>query len=165
MRTKHFFLLGAAFVAVIALSNCARKPKKETSRIALNATDERTGKQASKMLQLTKEMFDIRFANADGMDGKWKPTGSKPAIVEFCATWCGPCKQLAPVMEALARQYDGQIVFYKVDIDQEKELANMFGVQAIPSLVFFPLDGTQQSTVGAMSKTEIEKKIRTLLLK
>ena len=107
----------------------------------------------------------MRFANADGMDDKWKPTGSKPAIVEFCATWCGPCKQLAPVMEALARQYDGQIVFYKVDIDQEKELANMFGVQAIPSLVFFPLDGTQQSTLGAMSKTEIEKKIRTLLLK
>ena len=94
MRTKHFFLFVVAFVAVVALSNCARKPKKETSHIAQNATSEHTEKQASKMVKLTKEMFDMRFANADGMDDKWKPTGSKPAIVEFCATWCGPCKQL-----------------------------------------------------------------------
>ena len=85
-------------------------------------------------------------------------------LVDFYATWCGPCKMTAPIIERLARQYKGKIDFYKVDIDQERELAQLFGIQSIPAFLFIPLLGQPTIQMGAMQMADFEEIIKTELL-
>ena len=87
------------------------------------------------------------------------------AIVDFYATWCRPCKMTAPVVEELAKDYQGKIDFYKVDIDKEQELATIFGIQSIPTFLFIPLNGQPTAQMGAMQKEDFEKIIKQVLLK
>ena len=94
----------------------------------------------------------------------WKYEGDKPCIVDFYATWCGPCKALAPVLEELAKEYDGKIYIYKVDVDKEEELAATFGIRSIPTLLWIPKNGKPTVTQGAMPKTELKKMIDEVLL-
>lgn len=93
-----------------------------------------------------------------------KYLGDKPAIVDFTATWCGPCQRIAPVLEELAREYDGKIVIYKVDIDKNRELAKAFKVSSIPAVMYIPLDEEPVMTVGARDKGRFVTEIRTILL-
>lgn len=90
--------------------------------------------------------------------------GDKPAIVDFTAIWCGPCRRIAPILEELAVEYKGQIVIYKVDIDKEKGLAQAFNINSIPSVLYIPLSGEPVMTVGARGKERFIEEIDTLLL-
>lgn len=90
--------------------------------------------------------------------------GNKPAIVDFTATWCGPCQRIAPILEELAKEYDGDIVIYKVDIDKNQELAQAFGVRSIPAILYIPLDNEPSMTVGSRDKTRFKNEIETILL-
>ncbi|MBN2891564.1 MAG: thioredoxin [Bacteroidales bacterium] len=83
---------------------------------------------------------------------EWNYQGSLPCIVDFYADWCGPCKMVAPIMDELAEEYKGKVAFYKVDVDNEGEVANVFGIQSIPSVLFVPASGEPQMSVGAMEK-------------
>jgi len=83
---------------------------------------------------------------------EWKYKGTKPAIIDFYATWCGPCKAVAPVLDELSKDYDGKIDFYKVDTDAEMELSAAFGIRSVPSLLFIPADGEPQMAAGALPK-------------
>ena len=87
------------------------------------------------------------------------------AIVDFWATWCGPCKMIAPIVEEIANDYDGKIDVYKVDVDKNEELAAMFGIQTIPTLLFIPMEGKPVTSVGAKMKPELEEMIKQHLLK
>ena len=87
--------------------------------------------------------------------GIWKYKGTQPCIVDFYATWCGPCKRLSPTMEELSKQYEGKVKFYKVDVDQDKELANAFGIESIPTIYFCPLNGKPVIEYGALPKDNI----------
>jgi thioredoxin len=91
--------------------------------------------------------------------------GDKPAIVDFTATWCGPCQRIATILEELAVAYDGQIVIYKVDIDKNRELAKAFNVSSIPAVLYIPLDGEPVMTVGSRDKGKFTTEIETILLK
>ena len=91
--------------------------------------------------------------------------GDKPAIVDFTATWCGPCQRIAPILEELAKEYEGQIVIYKVDVDENKPLAKEFNVSSIPAVMFIPVDGEPVMTVGSRDKAKFEEEIKTHLLK
>lgn len=82
----------------------------------------------------------------------WKYKGTKPAIIDFYATWCGPCKAVAPVLDELSKDYEGKIDFYKVDTDAEMELSSAFGIRSVPSLLFIPADGEPQMAAGALPK-------------
>lgn len=126
-----------------------------------------TLKTESKMktIHLTKEMFLKDVADYENNPKEWKYLGSKPAIIDFYADWCGPCKALAPVMEELAAEYDGKIIIYKVNTEDEQELAALFGIRSIPSLLFIPMDGQPQMAVGALPKSQLKEAIDTLLLK
>ncbi|HNT97776.1 MAG TPA: thioredoxin [Elusimicrobiales bacterium] len=94
---------------------------------------------------------------------EWKFAGERPCIVDFYADWCGPCKMLAPVLEELSEKYAGKLDIYKVNTDQEQELAASFGIQSIPSLLFVPMTGKPQMAQGLLPKEELEKVIGEVL--
>jgi len=83
---------------------------------------------------------------------QWSYNGTAPCVIDFYADWCGPCKMVAPIMDELAEEYEGQIIFYKVDVDQAQEVAAAFGIQSIPSVLFVPMNGQPQMATGAMQK-------------
>ena len=95
--------------------------------------------------QLTKTEFSEKIANLDSAISEWHYLGSRPAIVDFYATWCGLCRTLAPILEELSEEYAGEVDIYKVDIDREQELAAAFGVRSVPTLLFIPARGTPPS--------------------
>lgn len=114
---------------------------------------------------LTKEEFKEKLMDYEANPNEWKYKGDKPAIIDFYATWCGPCKQVVPIVEEIANDYEGKIDVYKVDVDQQQELAALFGVQSIPTILFIPSDGAPQKSVGAMGKGQFEEAIKQVLLK
>jgi len=88
---------------------------------------------------------------------------SKPMVVDFFATWCGPCKELAPILEEIEQRHKGDVIFKRIDIDQESDLAQEFNIQAVPTLMFIAPNGDYQSMVGLQSPIDIEAKIAELL--
>jgi thioredoxin 1 len=94
---------------------------------------------------------------------EWKYEGTLPAIVDFYAEWCGPCKMLGPVLEELSGKYQGKLNVFKVDIDKEPDLAGLFGVQSVPTLLFIPTEGKPSMALGALPKPQLEKVIAEVL--
>ncbi|HYQ58688.1 MAG TPA: thioredoxin [Draconibacterium sp.] len=111
---------------------------------------------------LTKESFKEKVFNFETNE-EWKYEGEKPCLIDFYADWCGPCKMVAPVLEELQSEYGDSIVIYKVNTEEQQELAGMFGVQSIPSLLFVPQDGQPQMAMGALPKQTFEKAISDVL--
>ena len=114
---------------------------------------------------ITKAEFLQKVWNYEAGSQAWKYEGTKPAIVDFFATWCGPCKALGPVLEELAKEYGDRLVIYKVDVDQERELAGAFGIRSVPTLLFIPADGEPSMSPGAPSKAQLKQIIDEHLLK
>lgn len=108
--------------------------------------------------EFNEKVYDI---NADEL--KYK--GDKPAIVDFYADWCGPCRAIAPTLQELADKYGDEIVIYKVNIDNSPELAKAFGIRSIPAVMYIPLKGEPAMTLGARDKAKFEKEIATYLKK
>lgn len=117
-----------------------------------------------KPIPLTRADFLAKVNNFETSPAQWNYLGDKPALIDFYADWCGPCKGLAPVLDELAAQYDGQIYIYKIDTEQEQELAALFGIRSIPSLLFVPMHGKPQMAQGALPKQALQKAIDELLL-
>lgn len=105
---------------------------------------------------LTKESFIEKVFNYE-QNKEWKYSGDKPCIIDFYADWCGPCKMVAPVLEELSKEYDGKLYVYKIDTEAEQELASVFGIRSIPSLLFVPMEGQPQMAMGALPKDAFEK--------
>ena len=96
---------------------------------------------AGKVQVLTASDFRKKIMDYESHPEEWVFAGSRPAVIDFYTTWCGPCKMMAPVVESLAQHYAGKVDFYKVDIDQEPELASVFGIRSIPTFLFIPMKG------------------------
>lgn len=114
---------------------------------------------------LTMADFKKQIMDFEANPQEWKYLGDKPAIIDFYATWCGPCKATAPVLDKIAEKYDGRINVFKVDVDKEQELAALFGVRSIPSLLFIPMSEKPQMATGAMMQNDFERAIANILLK
>lgn len=129
-------------------------------------TDNKDTKDAAKgeVVTLNKAEFLSKVFNYEKNPSQWVYEGDKPCIIDFYADWCGPCKKVAPIMKELAGEYKNDIVIYKVNVDQEKELASAFGIQSIPSILFIPKQGQPQMAQGALPKEEFVKLINTFLL-
>jgi len=117
-----------------------------------------------KTIHLTKSEFLKRVANYEANPSEWKYLGDKPAVIDFYASWCGPCKMVSPIMDELSDDFADDIYIYKVDTEVEQELASVFGIRSIPSVLFIPMTGQPQMAVGAMPKSGYEKAIREVLL-
>ena len=113
---------------------------------------------------LTAETFKTKVFDYE-KNTEWKFNGELPAIIDFYADWCGPCKMVAPVLEELSTEYDGKIQIYKVDTEAQQELASVFGIKSIPSILFIPKDGQPQMSMGAMPKESFVQAINEVLLK
>jgi thioredoxin 1 len=111
---------------------------------------------------LTKETFLNKVFNYE-KNQEWKYEGEKPCIIDFYADWCGPCKVVAPVLEELARDFDGKIDVFKVDTEDEQELATVFGIRSIPSFLFVPASGQPQMAMGALPKETFIKAFKDVL--
>jgi thioredoxin len=96
---------------------------------------------------------------------EWKYKGQFPAIIDFYADWCGPCKAVAPVLEELATEYEGKLLIYKLDTEKERELSAMFGIQSIPTLLFIPMDGPLLIQKGALPKHILKQVIDERLVR
>ncbi|MDD4057366.1 MAG: thioredoxin [Bacteroidales bacterium] len=118
-----------------------------------------------KTIKLTKSEFLERVVNYEENPNEWKYLGDKPAIIDFYADWCGPCKTLAPILEQLAAEYEGEIYIFKVDTEAERELAAAFGIRSIPTMVFVPMGEDPQVAQGALPKNVIKEAIENTLLK
>ena len=112
---------------------------------------------------LTKQIFCEKVFDFE-KNKEWKYEGKLPAVIDFWAPWCGPCRMVGPVIDELSKEYDGKVLFYKVNTDEEQELSAAFGIRSIPSLLFIPLHGDPKMAMGALPKKELENLIEQELL-
>ena len=146
----------------------AGRPAEEQSVEMTGAArpDEETAakeKPTTRVVHITKADFLKKVYDFEKNPDEWKYLGSQPAIVDFYADWCGPCRQLSPVLDELAKEYSGKLTIYKVNVDNERGLATFFGIRSIPTLLFIPMKGKPQRSLGALSKTELKGIIKDVL--
>ncbi|HRE10643.1 MAG TPA: thioredoxin [Ignavibacteria bacterium] len=184
--SKNFFTAGLLIILVsgiIPVSGCGSKEQKtvyNNTPAIKNTNDqnpvknpdpvkkeninkENNTKGTTKMVHLTAAEFKQKVFNYE-TEKEWKFTGDKPVIIDFYADWCGPCKMVAPVLEELSKEYDGKVQIYKVDTEAEQELASVFGIRSIPSILFIPMEGKPQMSMGALPKESFVKAINEILL-
>ena len=142
-----------AAIAVASLAACGNAGAKN---------DKKTDDSKKAVIELNADQFNAKVYDMNKEDLVY--LGDKPAIVDFTATWCGPCQRIAPILEELAKEYEGQIVIYKVDVDKNKPLARSFNVSSIPAVMFIPVGGEPVMTVGSRDKAKFQSEIETLLL-
>ena len=145
---------------VIVLASCgnagARTEKNTDSQVKSSQT------KTAGVQELNAASFNAKVYDMTAEELKY--LGDKPAIVDFTATWCGPCQRISPILEELAKEYDGKIVIYKVDIDKNRDLATAFNISSIPAIMYIPLNGEPAMTVGARDKGKFKTEIETVLL-
>jgi len=152
-------LIVTIFVLSMIVMSCSGQQKQSSKEKEVT-----TKEQTMKTIKLNKADFLAKVVNYETTPNEWKYLGDKPAIIDFYADWCGPCRAVAPVLEELAEEYGDKIYVYKIDTDKEKELAGLFGIQSIPSLLFIPMTGKPQMAQGALPKSELKKAIDEVLL-
>ncbi|HHX31700.1 MAG: thioredoxin [Bacteroidales bacterium] len=141
-------------------NNNTSKTETNSNKIENNMTT-----TTKKTINLTRAEFLTKVANFEETPDKWVYLGDKPAIIDFYADWCGPCKMIAPILEELAAEYEGQIYIYKVDTEAEQQLAGEFGIRSIPSILFVPMGEDPQMAQGALPKDAFKQAIEEVLLK
>jgi len=161
MNTRIFSIVLIASIGLLGCGSSNGKNNQENEKTTSSAS---STPETGKVIQMNKAMFIEKVFNYEENPNDWKFRGDKPCIIDFYADWCGPCKKVAPVMAELAEQYKDQIVIYKVDTDKERELAQIFNIRSIPSILYCPAQGQPQMTMGALPKAEFEKMIKELLL-
>jgi len=108
----------------------------------------------------TQEFKDLVFNYEESKE--WKFKGDKPAVIDFYADWCAPCKMVAPIIEELSSEFEGKIDFYKVNTEVEQELSGAFGIRSIPSILFIPIEGQPQMSAGALPKNTFKEAFKDI---
>ena len=155
---KVFF---AGILLALSLTACAGNNRENKTEVI----NQSKGVKKMGTIHLTKAEFLSKVSNYETNPTEWKYLGDKPCIIDFYASWCGPCKTVAPILEDLAKEYEGQIYIYKIDTEAEQELAAAFGIRSIPTILFCPIGEAPQMAQGALPKDTFKKAINELLLK
>jgi len=153
MRKKVLILSAVVYTLLLAGCNTAKADNSPKSN----------EKETTGIVHLNNDTFKKLVFNYEA--GKeWKYEGSKPAIIDFYADWCAPCRQLSPLVDEIAKEYKGKIVVYKVDTEQEKVLSQSMGITGLPTLLFIPAEGQPRISMGALPKESLVKAINEILL-
>jgi thioredoxin len=168
MRKLTYLMAGILSVSMISCSGQTAKTEAAQKAQTTVKTDVRSDNTSP--VHLTKAEFLKQVMDYEKNPNTWVYQGEKPCVIDFYADWCGPCRIASPILEDLAKQYDGKITVYKVDIEREQELAAVFGVQSIPTFLFCPLTGNPTISSGiantpAATKAMFIRQIEELLLK
>lgn len=162
MKSKAFYLVLLS-VSLLAIS-CGGNSKKESTTPQAETKETPNAEVKKTTIHLTKAEFLTKVVNYETMSDSFNYLGDKPALIDFYADWCGPCKVIAPILEELAAEYGNEIYIYKIDTDKETELASAFGIRSIPTLLFVPMKGKPEMISGALPREELKSKINTILL-
>lgn len=160
-------LMILAMMATVSLSACSQTKQdnpETTKQTASAANTTGISENTSKPVEMNTQMFIDNIVDYKNSK-EWDYKGDKPAVIDFYATWCGPCKRLSPILEELASEYNGQINFYKIDVDKEQELAAVFGIQSIPMVLLIPKEGKPYVVQGLRPKAELKQAIDSTLIK
>jgi len=160
MKSIKYILLS---VAILLSCNYtyAECGKEKTSDIATESNDDLTGE----IISLNKADFLKKIFNYEKNTEEWVYEGTTPCIIDFYADWCPPCKKVEPILKELAKEYKGKVIIYKINTDNERELASAFGIRNIPTYLFVPAKGDPQSTSGALPRESFVRIIDEFLLK
>ncbi|MFZ4414444.1 MAG: thioredoxin [Bacteroidales bacterium] len=158
MKKSSFIIL---VLSVVMLASCKNAANTNDSSSKLANKFDNQGK----VMQTNKLNFLDVIMDYEKNPHSWVFKGEKPCVVDFYADWCKPCKMVAPIMEELAKEYEGKINIYKVNIDNEKELAQFFQIESIPAILFVPQNGIPSLQAGAMSKEQYKLLLDGLLSK
>ena len=153
-KTKYVFILSAVMVLVSCCRNSGGDNQQNTNN----------KEKKMQTIHLTKSEFLAKVADYETSPNEWKYLGDRPAVIDFYASWCGPCKMIAPILEELAAEYGDSIYIYKIDTEKEQELSAAFGIRSIPTLLFVPMEGAPQMAQGAMPKNALKEAIDKVLL-
>jgi thioredoxin 1 len=151
MKRSIFFSI---IIVTVIFSSCNSRKTENTNNAITTGPD---------VQQLTTVKFKKLVYNYDE-NKDWKYLGSMPAIVDFYADWCPPCRALSPLVEGIAREYQGKLVVYRVNTDQEKELVQSLGITNLPTLLYIPVNGKPQVTLGMIPREKIINTINNVLL-
>ena len=143
MKSRLLYIAAMIAAGIMAFSICASAQEK------------------GKVVTLTTAEFKAKVCDIDA--DTFKYLGNKPAIVDFYADWCGPCRAIAPILEELAKEYGDKIVIYKVNVDKDPDVAASFGISSIPAVMYIPVNGEARMTVGGRSKDKFKKEIQAYL--
>ena len=149
MRSLKSLLMVAVALVLVSCSMSAKPEKNEMEEVSAQG----------EVIVLNKADFLSKYIITKRIRLNGYMEGNKPAIIDFYADWCGPCKKVSPILKELAAQYKDDIVIYKINVDNEKELASAFGIQSIPTLLFIPKTGKPQIAQGALSKEQFVEQI------
>jgi thioredoxin 1 len=155
VRVKINNLIIVLGLAILPYYSCQSQQSEETKK-------ESTTYSVQTIEHLTAATFKQKIFNYE-INKEWKFIGKKPVIIDFYAEWCGPCKRMAPTIAQIAEQYKGKIDVYKVNVDNEQELAAAFGISSIPSVLFIPLSNQPLMSTGLISKTDFDNTIKDFL--
>ena len=163
IMNKIVLLLVAGLFTMACNTTAKEKTASETS-VVTTALESNNSGETGTVVHLTTEEFKQKVFNYEA-NKEWKYEGTVPCIVDFYADWCGPCKRIAPVLDELAKEYDGKVIIYKVNTDKERNLSAAFGISSIPTILFVPVEGQPQAAKGALPKETFVKAINEVLLK
>ncbi len=122
------------------------------------------GQSPKKVVKIDREDFLTKVVDYTKDSTGWNYLGDKPAIIDFYADWCKPCKIVSPILDKLAKEYSGRIYIYKVNVDEQKQLAKEIGISSIPTIIFSPLEKEPRILVGAQSEEQLREYIENILL-
>ena len=170
MKKLMFFFTAGIF---LTLQACNSQPESKTVKTdpssgtvktqaaEAESNTSRISDEAAVMapVHITKDDFLTKIMDYEKNSTEWIYKGSLPCLIDFYADWCAPCRQTAPILDELAREYSGKIVVYKVDVQKEKELASVFGIQSIPAFLFCPMQGNPSMSAGIAGSRDETKKM------
>ncbi len=166
-KTGYLFIL-ATFLFISCSGTSGSREGNEPSTASTASRDggsETSSVKTIKPVLLTAETFKQKVMDYEKNPQQWIFEGDKPAIVDFYADWCRPCRMIAPILEELAVEYEGKIDIYKVDTEAQRELASIFGITSLPTVLFIPMDGKPSAQRGALPKESFKQIIDEFLLK